>query len=58
MERFFSKEYLREDGVNGLLMCMKREMLGNIPLFSRKVFEAWGHFLLSMIMNATYWKMY
>jgi exonuclease III len=54
-KRFF-KEYLQEVGRmgdNGLLMCMKKEMLSNIPLFYREVFEAWGEFLPNIYYECT-----
>jgi hypothetical protein len=54
-KRFF-KEYLQEVGRmgdNGLLMSMKKEMLGNIPLFYREVFEAWGQFLPNVYYECT-----
>uniref|UniRef100_A0A4W5LRK9 Reverse transcriptase domain-containing protein n=3 Tax=Hucho hucho TaxID=62062 RepID=A0A4W5LRK9_9TELE len=52
----FFKEYLQEVGRmgdNGLLMCFKKEMLGNLPLFYREVFEAWGNFLPSISYECT-----
>ena len=54
-KRFF-KDYLQEVGRvgdNGLLMSMKKEMLGNIPLFYREVFEAWGQFLPNIYYECT-----
>ena len=40
-------------GDNGLLRSMKKEMLGNIPLFYREVFEARGQFLPNIYYECT-----